>query len=190
MEENKNKLPAHAKMVFKGVIFEIWQWEQKMYDGTTQVFESLKRPDTVEIVAVVGDKIILQEQEQPDYDISFLSLPSGRADGGGTAMEEAKRELLEETGHASNDWELVEAIQPYYKTAYTIHVFIARNCQKQQEQTLDSGEKISLRLITFDEMLMLSEEPRFRGAELVRLFLRLRLEPKMRDEFRKKLFSA
>ena len=27
-------IPSYAKMVFKGKLFEVWQWEQKMFDGT------------------------------------------------------------------------------------------------------------------------------------------------------------
>lgn len=52
--------------MFKGVIFDVYQWEQEMFDGTTQTFEKLKRPDTIMVIPVTEDgKIILTEQEQP-----------------------------------------------------------------------------------------------------------------------------
>jgi ADP-ribose pyrophosphatase len=95
-------LPANAQLVFKGVIFEVWQWEQEMFDGTKETFERIWRSPTVEVIAAVGDKILIEEQSQPDRK-NIISLASGRADQGEDVMAEAKRELLEETGYASDD---------------------------------------------------------------------------------------
>lgn len=46
-------LPKEAKKVFSGVISEVYQWPQKLFDGTTATFEMIKRPDTVKIVAIL-----------------------------------------------------------------------------------------------------------------------------------------
>lgn len=186
----KNDLPEGAKLAYKGKIFEIWQWEQKMYDGSTETFETLGRSDTVEMVAVVGDKIMIEEQEQPDRAESFLSLPGGRIDDENVdPVLEAKREMLEETGYVSDDWASWCSITPHHRVAYSIHYFLARNCRKVAEQTLDNGERIRLRFVTFNEMLDLSDDPSFRGSETVKLFLRLRLDKKMREDFHKILFG-
>ena len=45
--QSKQPIPANAKKVFHGVIFDVYQWEQEMFDGTKEIFEKLKRPDTV-----------------------------------------------------------------------------------------------------------------------------------------------
>ncbi len=50
--ESKQPMPANAKRVFKGVVFDTYQWEQDMYDGTKKTFEKLKRPDTVVVFPV------------------------------------------------------------------------------------------------------------------------------------------
>lgn len=39
---SRQPIPDHAKCVFKGVIFDVYQWEQKLYNGTTTTFEKLK----------------------------------------------------------------------------------------------------------------------------------------------------
>lgn len=105
MESNKSKLPSEANLVFKGKIFEVWQWEQEMFDGTKETFEKLKRANTALVIPLVGKNILIQEQEQPDKPGPFLSLPGGRCDESEKPLEAAKRELLEETGYASDDWE-------------------------------------------------------------------------------------
>ena len=187
--ENK-KLPPNAHCVYKGTVFEVWAWDQKMYDGSTRVFEIIKRPDTVEVIATVGDKIIIEEQEQPDLPDTFLSMPGGRADQGSDMLVEAKREFLEETGYESSDWELWQEFFPSYHTVYSVHYFIARNCRFEHEVNPDAaGERIRIRLVTFDEFLMLSDDPRFRAPDLVRELLRVRLDPKRCEAFREMIFK-
>lgn len=183
------RLPEHARCVFKGVMFEVWQWEQTMYDGSVQLFERIKRPDTAEVFVVTGDKILIEEQEQPDSSEPFFSIPGGRCELGEDPLRAAKRELLEETGYVSDDWELWRTLPGALKELRTGFVYIARAARKAQEPTLDAGEKITTRLVSFDELLLLSDEQRFRSRDLTILFLRTRLDPVLKEEFRKKLFK-
>src|SRR3989344_9686996 len=96
--ESKQPIPGHAKRVFKGVLFDVYQWEQKMFDGSTAIFEKLKRPDTVVVFPVLPDgRIILTEQEQPGKE-AFIGATGGRVDVGEEILQTAHRELLEESG--------------------------------------------------------------------------------------------
>ena len=66
-------------------------------------------------------------------------------------MESAKREFLEETGYVSNDWKLWKEQNPVSKMAWTILIYVARNCVFKQTLHLDAGEKIKLKLLSFEE---------------------------------------
>lgn len=171
MAKKRDPMPPSAKCVFKGQIFEVWQWEQKLYDGSTMTFERLKRPDTVQVVAVVGDKILVLEETQPDKTTPFLTLPGGRNDHGEEPLAAVKRELHEETGYVSDDWTLWLADDPVGKIEWTIYTYIARNCRKDAEPHLDGGEKVRPQLMTFDEFVALSDDPRFYDASLTHEFL-------------------
>ncbi|MDI6777666.1 MAG: NUDIX hydrolase [Patescibacteria group bacterium] len=188
MSQKRNKLPKNAKRVFKGVIFEVWQWKQKMFDGSTAIYEKLERSDSVEIIPVVGDKILIQIQRQPDRP-KFLSLPGGVCDKGEKPPATAKRELLEETGFFSRDWTLLKKYEPYSKIVWNVYTYLAKNCEYKKEQRLDAGEKIKLKLLTFEEFLMLSDEPTFRHKSLKDMLIRARFNKKSRKEFKKLLFG-
>ena len=181
-------IPPNARRVFKGVIFEVWQWEQKMFDGTTATFERIWRPSTIEVIATVDDKILIEEQDQPDR-LNNINFPSGRVENEGDILGEAKRELLEETGYQSDDWSLFLKHSRVGKVVHEIHYFIARNCKKAKEPQLDAGERIRTNLITFDELLALADEPNFWVTEeFISYLLRLQLDPAKKEEFRKLLF--
>lgn len=113
--------PDHAKEVFTGEIFTIYQWEQEMYNGQVQVFESAVRSNTATVIAITeNEQILRQIQEQPHKPAPFYSLPGGRIERGEDALEGAKRELLEETGYASDDWEELAHYAPSGKIEWTI----------------------------------------------------------------------
>lgn len=188
MKKNIKQLPENAKLVFKGEIFEMWQWEQKMYDGSVEIFEKLKRSNTAGVIAVVGDKILIQEQMQPDKPEAFASIPGGRCEEGEDALSAAKRELLEETGYVSDDWELWREQDPVGKIIWTIYTYIARNCVYKQPPCLDAGEKITTRLVSFEDFLMLSEDKDFYEKELVSLLYRARFDAKFKEELRNLFF--
>lgn len=186
----KGALPSNAKMVFKGEIFEVWQWPQTMYDGTTVTFERLRRDDSAQVIAVVDGKILLQTQEQPDRTSPFLSLPGGRIEEGEDPLVGAKRELLEESGYASDDWELFSAHSPYSKIEYVSYTYIARQCSYVQAPMLDAGEKIETQAIDFDSFLSLSDNPAFRGGELRGVLLRARYEPAEKEKLHRTIFGS
>src|SRR3989338_5204026 len=94
-----NPMSPNAKRVFKGELFEVWQWEQKLYDGSTAVFEKIRRQATALVIPVVGDKILIQRQEQPHRRSAYLSLAGGRIEDGEEPLLAAQRELLEQTGY-------------------------------------------------------------------------------------------
>ncbi len=186
--KSREGIPPNARLVFKGVIFEVWQWEQEMFDGSKATFEKVWRYPTLEVIATVGDKILFEEQDQPDRK-NNLNFPGGRADQSENLLEEAKRELLEETGYRSDDWSLFMKHGKGGKIIHEISYFIARNCVEVQEPNLDAGEKIRVRFITFDELIALAEEPRFWVSPEFRIeLIKMQFDPAKKERFRAMLF--
>ena len=159
--QSRQPIPPHAKRVFKGVIFDVYQWEQEMFDGTRAIFEKLKRPDTVVVFAVMPDgKILLTEQEQPGK-VPFVGATGGRVDNGEDVLTAAKRELLEESGYIAEEFILWDAQQPIGKIEWAVYTFIAKKIKKISEPNLDSGEKIKLKPVTLDELIAIASNENF-----------------------------
>ncbi|GAB4142753.1 MAG: hypothetical protein Fur0024_5380 [Patescibacteria group bacterium] len=163
LDVGNHLIPDNAKKVFTGVIFNVWQWEQTLFNGRKAIFERITRPDNVQILAITEDKkIIFLEEEQPARRKEF-KLPMGRDDHPGETPEEcAKRELFEETGFVPEKIFLWTKKLFHNKIAFWTWRFVGLNCKKVADQNLDKGgEKISIKFLTFDEMLELTNDEGF-----------------------------
>jgi 8-oxo-dGTP pyrophosphatase MutT (NUDIX family) len=186
--KSKQPIPENAKRVFKGVIFDVYQWEQEMFDGTKEIFEKLKRPDTVVIFPILPDgKILLTEQEQPGKE-PFIGTTGGRVDEGEDILSAAKRELLEESGYVAEEYILWDAQHPVGKIDWVIYTFIAKGLKKVAEMNLDAGEKIKLLPVTFDELIEMAIDKNFSEREIISKFFEAKLDPKKMQEL-KELFK-
>ncbi|PIR85830.1 hypothetical protein COU14_02410 [Candidatus Kaiserbacteria bacterium CG10_big_fil_rev_8_21_14_0_10_44_10] len=185
--KSKQPLPEDAKKVFEGEIFDVYQWEQEMYDGTKATFEKLKRPDTVVVFAVDDDgKILLTKQEQPGKE-PFIGAAGGRVDKGEDILDAAKRELLEETGYAAEEYILWKALQPISKIEWAVYVFVARKIKKVAELSLDVGEKIEVMFVEFDEFTNIALQENFYEQEVYRDIVEAMFNNKKKEELKKLL---
>ena len=166
--KSKQPMPDNAQKVFEGVIFDVYQWEQKLYDGSITKFEKLKRLDTVVIFPILDDgKILLTYQEQPGKK-SFIG-----ATGGGVLLNEdilsaARRELLEETGYEAKEYTLWKSIQPLSKIEWAVYIFVAYGLSKVSDLSLDAGEKVKIMPVDFDEFINITLKPDFAEQEIYR----------------------
>ena len=183
------KIPENAKKVFDGMIFDVYHWEEQMFDGSTGIFEMLKRANTAMVIAITTEgKIIITDEEQPGRP-PFYGTPGGRLEENEDPEEGAKRELLEETGYTSDSWLLWKEVSPVHKIDWTIYTYIARNCQKVAEPHLDAGEKISIKEVTFEEFLEIVFHEKFRDLEMRHSILEAKAFPEKMEQLKKDFFG-
>jgi ADP-ribose pyrophosphatase len=145
-------VPDSAELKFKGLIFDVYQWPQRLFDGSEHAFEMLKRTDTASVICVVDGKILVVDDEQPHLG-ARKSFPGGRVDAEDESIEAAaKREIREETGYSFQNWRLIKVRQPYRKIEWFVYVFVAWEPTGQREPALDAGEKIEVSAVSFTDL--------------------------------------
>lgn len=183
---SKQPIPKHAQRVFKGVIFDVYQWQQKMFDSTTATFEAIKRSDVVNILPVtLSGKIILTKQEQPG-EMPFIGAIGGRVSEGEKVKQAALRELHEESGIQGAQLSLLFSCNLTPKIDWASYTFIAKYWKKDSKQNLDSGEKIELIKVTFEQYLKeIILQDNYRDDEIALYLLKAKQDPRKLAKIRK-----
>ena len=150
------KMPTNAKLVFKGILHDIYQWEQEMFDGNFTTFEAIKRKPSVTVIATTEDQRVIVIRESQPHNHDRITLPGGISEDD-NLLANAKRELQEETGYTSSEWIQWDTVDilDYSKMEWNSVFFIAKRCKKMAEQCLDPGERIAVDVLNFDDFINL-----------------------------------
>jgi ADP-ribose pyrophosphatase len=103
----------------------------RMPDGSEADREVAVPPDAVAVVALHDGDVVLVRQYRHPVGATTLELPAGVRDvEGESAQQTGARELAEECGLASQDWEELVTIHtsPGWSTE-TVTLFVARDCR-------------------------------------------------------------
>ncbi len=183
-------LPPQAKRVFKGLLFDTYQWEQELFDGSYRTFERIVRKPSADMLVVENQKIMILMQEQPGKPL-YPSLPGGQIEAGEETLSAAKRELLEETGLESDAFILYKSQSDGgTKINFTVTTYIVHNSKKVQEPHLDAGEKIQITWVSFDEFLELARDEKFTCPLWLKFDMyEAMLDPQKKEALHKTLFG-
>ena len=117
-----------------------------------KVFERLvlESVDWVNVVALDADgRSLMIRQYRFGVGYTTLETPGGMVDPGEDSKTAAARELLEETGFASDNWSYLGAVEP--NPAFHNHLchhWLAQDVYRAQTQDLGDGESIALEFMT------------------------------------------
>mgnify|MGYP001580637791 CR=1 FL=1 len=103
-------------------------------------------PESVVIVARTQEKkIILLKHYLHGFRRESIVLVGGQVEGKETALETAKRELLEETGYTSHDWLPLGSIVPHVnQICGKVHFFFADKARKTAKPTSNDLEDMKV----------------------------------------------
>lgn len=185
-------IPPEAKKVFSWVRVDVYQWQQQLYDGSVTTFERTRFRDGAFVIAVLPDgQLLMTKQEQPARSKPFLSLPwwwFDTPDEGPLAC--AQRELLEETGYKSDEWQLWHRTEGTANIIAYTYFFIARNCRKvDAHHERDHGEKITVFSLSFDAFLDTCLDETFVHWVLIPPICRAKISPSEYVDLRQKFIG-
>lgn len=116
----------------------------RLPDGREEDFTIKAEGEAVCIVALTETSdVILVRQYRPGPERILLELPGGSVDADETALDAARRELLEETGY-EGEMELVGMTLDCAYSTMQRHNFVAKNCIRIQDPQPDKNEFLEI----------------------------------------------
>lgn len=116
---------------------------------------AIEHPDWVDVIALTADlNIVLVDQYRHSVRSVRTEFPAGTVDDGEEPLAAIQRELLEETGYASDDWHPL-GTAPVYPALQNnrIYSFLALNARRIGGQALDEGEVIHAYELPFTQFV-------------------------------------
>ena len=143
-----------SKTVFEGRLLRVMQDDVKLPDGHTATREYVKHPGAVMIIPMLDERtIVLEYQFRFPLRRHFFELPAGKMEPDEEALATAKRELLEETGYAAQQWRHIATTHPCIGYSdEKIELYLAQELTFIGHQR-DQGEFLEVVILEFDEAL-------------------------------------
>lgn len=113
-------------------------------------FYAITINDAAAIVALDdAGNIILKKEYRYCYDRDLIEVPAGTfEEGESDGLLVAQRELLEETGYISDDWQYLGAtVESSAKLTNYMHIYFANHCRRVSGQHLDATEELDVLLM-------------------------------------------
>lgn len=151
--------------LMKARVFKLREDKCQLPDGRVMPsYYVMEFPDWVNVIPITADKkMVMIEQYRHAGGEVFLEIPGGSTHGEGEdPLEAAKRELLEETGYESSEWIYVGSHNPNPALQNNrMQTYLALNCRKVAEPSLDPFEDLTVKLMPVSEAL-----ERWRNGEI------------------------
>ena len=129
----------------------------KLPNGVTiEDFYAVTIQDAAAIIALdTQGNILLKREYRHCYGKDLIEIPAGAFEDGETdPLPVAQRELLEETGYVSDEWQYLGAtIDSSAKLTNYMHLYLARNCRKVSDQHLDATEELEVFAVPFQKAI-------------------------------------
>jgi 8-oxo-dGTP pyrophosphatase MutT (NUDIX family) len=143
-----------------------FDWVKNPRNAHTVKATVLESPDWVNVVALTPEeKLIIVRQYRFGTQEETTEIPAGIVEPGETSKEAAMRELMEETGYTSAEWEYLGYVEP--NPAFMdnrCHHWVARNAVQMSPPALEPGENLLVGEMSLKEIRQEIAAGRFRHS--------------------------
>lgn len=149
------------------VLFQTrYDWVKNPRNGKSFKAVILESNDWVNIVAITPEKkIVVVKQFRFGVSKTTVEIPAGLMEKGETPEQAAMRELEEETGYTSTNWQYLDWFESNVAFLNNVcHSLLALDVVKTHSVKLDEGEDISIDELSFEELNKAIQQGKMRNA--------------------------
>ena len=149
------------------VLFQArYDWVKNPRNGKSIKAVILESRDWVNVVALTPEKkIIIVKQFRFGVSKLTVEIPAGIIEKGETPQQAAMRELDEETGYTSTNWQYLDWFEGNSAFLNNVcHSFLALDVVKTHPAHLDEGEELSMEELFFDELIKTIQQGQMRHS--------------------------
>lgn len=133
----------------------LWAEDVRLPDGRVIAdFAAIDLPDYVVVVALAADgRVVVERNYKHGPRRVCLNLPAGYLDPGEEPLAAARRELLEETGYAADEWAYLGSFaNDGNRGCGRGHFYLARGARRVAEPDAGDLEEIAVDLLPLDAL--------------------------------------
>lgn len=169
--QKMNPKVHNRKEIHKGRVFDLIREELTLSNGVHTQMDIVRHPGAAAIVALTSaGELLMLKQYRHAVGRALWEIPAGTLEKGESALECAKRELVEETGFSARQWKPLSTI--YLLPAYSdeqMHLFLAQGLEEAQ-QDLDDDEIIQVHSIPVNDIYKMITEGSIVDAKTITAF--------------------
>ena len=147
-----------SECVFDGKLLHVRRDDVRLPGGMLATREYIVHPGAVLVVPLLADgRVVVERQFRYPLNTVLVEFPAGKREADETALQTARRELLEEAGYTAQRWTWLGIMHPVcsYSTE-SIEAFLAEDLTEVGAQP-DEGELIDIVAMPYDELLAAAE---------------------------------
>ena len=168
---SKSAKVISSKVVYRGPVFHVTTDHVREPGGVTVRRDVVRHQGSV-VVMPVDDrgkepKVLLARQYRHASNRPMWELSAGRIDEGETAVEAAKRELIEETGYRAKKWQ--KAMFFYVSPGFldeTMTIYVARDLVKGKAEP-EEDEVIAVRFFPLSQAVRMATSGKILDAKTI-----------------------
>lgn len=154
--------------VFKGKLLKVFVRKQRLPNGYLATFETIKHPGAALIVPFLSaDKIIILRQLRPVINSYIYELPAGTLGRAESALNCARREIIEETGYSAKKFTFLGKIYPVPGYSTEKIVIYKAEKLKKEKRLAEKDEIIKNHILTRAEIKKLFKSGRIVDAKTI-----------------------
>lgn len=159
--------------VFAGRIFNVLSEQLVLPNGKQATREFVSHPGAVVILPRAKDgRLLMIKQYRHAIRETILEFPAGTLEAGENPLECAKREIIEETGHAAADWTDLGTLVPGPGFCNEVQYCFLADGLSEAVQNLDEDEVIEVVPLPPGEIEHAISQSKIKDAKSIAIYAR------------------